>query len=55
MLMLYFYQCHTNLTIQNYKKLHVSGLEVMHSDIDSVTTGQGLELQCFLKVKEDLS
>ena len=37
-----FYRCHTNLsvTIQTYQKLHVNGLEVMISDIDSVTTGQ---------------
>ena len=35
-----FYQRHTNLTIQNFQKLHMNGLEVMHSDIDSVTTGQ---------------
>ena len=33
----------------------MNGLEVMHSDIDSVTTGQGPELQCLLKVKVDLS
>ena len=35
-----FYQCNTNLTIQNFQKLHVNGVEVMHSDIDNVTTGQ---------------
>ena len=40
--MLHFYWCRTNLTIQNYHKTawHVNGLEVVHSDIDSVTTGQ---------------
>ena len=40
MLMLQFYRCRTNLTIQNYQKLNVNGLEVMHSDTVSVTTGQ---------------
>ena len=31
------------------------GIIMSISDIDSVTTGQGPELQCLLKVKEDLS
>ena len=33
-------QRHNNLTIHNFQKLHVNGLEVMHSDIGRVTTGQ---------------
>ena len=40
MLILQFLWCHTSLTIQNYQTLHLNCLEVMHSDIDSVTTGQ---------------
>ena len=35
-----FYCCHTNLTIHDYQKLLVNGLEVMHIDIDSASTGQ---------------
>ena len=34
-----YYRCHINLTIQIYEKLHANGLEVMHSDIDILTTG----------------
>ena len=35
-----FCQHHTNLTILNYNKMHVNGLEAMHMYINSVTAGQ---------------
>ena len=47
-----FYLCHTNLTIHNYQKLHVNGLEVMHSDVNSVTTGQGRNYNASLKLRK---